>query len=55
MGCDALRKFDGMFELTIQVYIDKADWHRQCGFPLTSYVQMAQGLGYEPGEIHWNS
>ena len=46
VGCDALRKFDDMFELMNQAYIDKADWDRQCGFPLTSSAQMAQGLGY---------
>ncbi|MDE0273044.1 MAG: tryptophan 7-halogenase [Gammaproteobacteria bacterium] len=46
VGCDALRKFDGMFELMNQAYIDQADWHRRCGFPLTSYAQMAQGLGF---------
>ncbi|MCY3640879.1 MAG: tryptophan 7-halogenase, partial [Gammaproteobacteria bacterium] len=46
VGCDALRKFDGMFELMNQAYIDQADWHRRCGFPLTSFAQMAQGLGF---------
>ena len=46
VGCDALLKFDGMFELMNQAYIDQADWHRRCGFPLTSYAQMAQGLGF---------
>ncbi len=45
VDCSALRKFDEMFELLKQPYIDKADWERMCGFPVTSYAQMAQGLG----------
>ena len=45
VGCSALQKFDDMIELMNQQYIDKADWERRCGFPLTSYAQMAQGLG----------
>ena len=45
VDCSALRKFDDMFELLKQPYIDKADWERMCGFPVTSYAQMAQGLG----------
>ena len=43
--CSALSKFDEMFELLKRPYIDKADWERRCGFPVTSYAQMAQGLG----------
>ena len=45
VDCAALSKFDDMFELMNRHYIDKADWERRCGFPLTSYAQMAQGLG----------
>ena len=45
VGCSALRKFDGMIELINQAVIDKADWDRMCGVPLTSYVQVSQGLG----------
>ncbi len=45
VGCAALRKFDEMIELLNQVVIDKADWDRMCAVPLTSYVQMSQGLG----------
>ena len=45
VGCSALQKFDDMIELMNQPYIDKTDWERRCGFPLTSYAQMAQGLG----------
>ena len=45
VDCSALQKFDDMIELMNQPYIDKADWERRCGFPLTSYAQMAQGLG----------
>ena len=44
VGCSALSKFDEMFELLRQPYIDKADWERRCGFLLTSYAQMTQGL-----------
>ena len=45
VGCAALRKFDEMIELMNQSVIDKADWNRMCAVPLTSYVQMSQGLG----------
>ena len=45
VGCAALQKFDDMIELMNQTYIAEADWERRCGFPLTSYAQMAQGLG----------
>jgi tryptophan halogenase len=45
VGCDALRKFGEMIELMSRPVIDKADWNRLCGVPLTSYVQMSQGLG----------
>ncbi len=45
VGCAALRKFDEMFELMSQSSIDKADWTRMCAVPLTSYVQVSEGLG----------
>ena len=45
VGCDALRKFDEMIELINHPVIDKADWNRMCGVPLTSYAQISQGLG----------
>ena len=45
VGCDALRKFDEMIELMNQTVIDKNDWNRMCALPLTSYAQIAQGLG----------
>ena len=45
VGCDALRKFDDMMGLLNRPVIDKADWDRMCGVPLTSYAQMSQGLG----------
>lgn len=45
VDCSALSKFDEMFELLKQPYIDKVDWERRCGFPVTSYAQMVQGLG----------
>ena len=45
VDCAALSKFDDMFELMNRHYINQADWERRCGFPLTSYAQMAQGLG----------
>ena len=50
VGCDALSKFDGMIGLINQKVIDKEDWMRKCAvFPLSSYAQIAQGLGYYPG------
>ena len=50
VDCDALRKFDEMIGLINQKVIDKEDWMRKCAvFPLSSYAQIAQGLGYYPG------
>ena len=46
VDCDALGRFDGMLELLNRPVIDKADWHRMCAVPLTSYAQMSQGLGW---------
>ena len=45
VDCAALSKFDDMIELLNRTVIDKADWDRMCGVPLTSYAQMSQGLG----------
>ena len=45
VDCDALRKFDEMIELLNRPVIDKADWNRMCGVPLTSFAQISQGLG----------
>ena len=45
--CDALHRFDGMINLMTQPVIDKSDWHRMCGVPLTSYAQVSQGLGWQ--------
>ena len=45
VDCDVLRKFDDMIELVNRPVIDKADWERMCGVPLTSYAQISQGLG----------
>ena len=45
VDCAALEKFDEMIGLLNQTVIDKADWHRMCAVPLTSYAQMSQGLG----------
>ena len=45
VGCAALGKFDDMIQLMNRPVIDRADWNRRCTFPLTSYVQMSQGLG----------
>ena len=45
VGCAALDKFAEMIDLLKRPVIDKADWHRMCAVPLTSYAQMAQGLG----------
>ncbi len=50
VDCDALRKFEEMIGLINQKVIDKEDWMRKCAvFPLSSYAQIAQGLGYYPG------
>ena len=45
MGCAALSKFDEMIGLINAPVIDQSDWERRCGFPLTSFAQMSQGLG----------
>jgi len=45
VGCAALSKFDEMIGLINAPVIDQSDWDRMCGFPLTSFVQMSQGLG----------
>ena len=45
VDCAALEKFDEMIDLLNRPVIDEADWHRMCAVPLTSYAQMAQGLG----------
>ena len=45
VDCDVLEKFDEMFQLLNQPVIDESDWDRRCGFPVTSYAQLAQGLG----------
>ena len=45
VDCAALSKFDDMIELLNRPVIDKSDWDRMCGVPLTSYAQMSQGLG----------
>ena len=45
VDCNALQKFDEMLELLNRPVIDKADQERMCGVPLTSYTQMARGLG----------
>ena len=50
VDCDALRKFDEMIQLLNQTVVDKADWERMCAVPLTSYAQMSQGLGCQPGD-----
>ena len=45
VGCDALRRFDEMIKLINQPVIDKSHWNRMCGVPLTSYLQISEGLG----------
>ena len=45
VDCAALSKFEEMIGLLNQPVIDKADWHRMCAVPLTSYAQISQGLG----------
>ena len=46
VDCGALRKFDGMFELLGKPCVDKSDWNRMCGVPLTSFAQVSQGIGW---------
>ena len=46
VGCGALRKFDDMFELMKQPCVDKSDWDRMCGVPITSFAQVSQGIGW---------
>lgn len=46
VDCNALTKFDEMLQLLKSPVIDKADWHKMCAVPLTSYAQISQGLGY---------
>ena len=48
--CSALRKFDEMIELVAALNPDPADWERRCAFiPLSSFAQVAHGLGASPG------
>ena len=47
-GSRAFQKFDGMFELLKQPVVDKADWEKHCGAPVSSYAQTSQGLGCYP-------
>ena len=46
----ALTRFEGMLELINETTIDESDWKRQLAFlPLSSFAQMAQGLGWPIG------
>ncbi|MXW07505.1 MAG: tryptophan 7-halogenase, partial [Gammaproteobacteria bacterium] len=45
VDCNALTRFDEMLQLLKSPVIDKADWHKMCAVPLTSYAQISQGLG----------
>ena len=47
-GGGAYKKFAGMFDLLKQPVVDKADWEKSCGVPVTSYAQISQGLGCYP-------
>ena len=50
VDCDALGKFDEMIGLINQTVVDKEDWKRvRAVFPLSSYAQIAQGIGCYPG------
>ena len=45
-GGMSISNFEGMVNLINQAVIEKSEWEtRRSGFPLTSYAQMAQGLG----------
>ena len=46
VDCDALNKFDAMFELLRKPVVEAADQDKRCGVPLTSFAQLSQGLGY---------
>lgn len=48
VDCDALKRFDEMIELINQSVIDDDEWNRKCGFSVSSYLQMSEGLGYSP-------
>ena len=46
VDCSALSKFDGMLDLLDKQTIDESEWARHCAFfPLTSFAQIAHGLG----------
>ncbi|MCY3884044.1 MAG: tryptophan 7-halogenase [Gammaproteobacteria bacterium] len=46
VNCDALEKFEEMLQVLNSPVIDRADWHKTCAVPLTSYSQISQGIGY---------
>ena len=48
VDCDALHRFDEMMKSINHSTIDEDGWNRKCGFSISSYLQMAQGLGYSP-------
>ena len=45
VGCTALSKFEEMIKLIRSPVIEQKEWDRRAGFPLTSFAQMAQGMG----------
>ena len=45
VDCKALAQFNEMLEILKRPDISEADWARMCAVPLTSYDQMARGLG----------
>ncbi len=52
VDCDAIQKFDEMIDLINRSFVHETDWNRMCGVPLTSYVQMSQGLGCSPESLN---
>lgn len=51
VDCSALSKFDDMMDLLDRATIDESEWQRQCAFfPLSSFAQMAHGLGVPLGQ-----
>ena len=46
VDCSALDHFDEMMAVLRKPVIDPSEWEKNSVYPLTSYTQIAQGLGY---------
>ena len=51
VGCSALEKFDDLLKVLKQPVIDKEDWEQNAPLPLSSYAQIAEGLGLNPSDF----